>query len=321
MKTILCSIIFLFMLPFEAIFAHEKHDVSIDTTMVLQTPTGKIFGSLNVPENFDKGKLVIFISGSGPTDRDGNNPLILGKNNCFLQLAQVLSKHGIASFRFDKRGIGESAKALKKEADLRFEDYVNDVEAWIGEFKRDKRFTEITIAGHSEGSLIGMLAARGRADKYISIAGPGDAIGVILKKQLAEQLPDAMETEVFADIDSLAAGFEVKKFRLELMSVFRPSVQPYIISWMKYNPQIEIAKLEIPVLIIQGDNDIQVGVEDAQKLYQAKPDASYKIIKKMNHVLKNVPVSNRNEHIKTYGDSTLPVSSKMVKEILRFIKK
>jgi len=70
------------------------------------------------------------------------------------------------------------------------------------------------------------------------------------------------------------------------MSLFRPSVQPYMISWFKYDPAAEIANLEVPVLILQGTTDLQVHVEDAKLLAKAKPDAKLRIFDGMNHVLK-----------------------------------
>ena len=62
-----------------------------------------------------------------------------------------------------------------------------------------------------------------------------------------------------------------------LMTLFRPSVQPYLISWYRYNPQEVIAKLRQPVLILQGDKDVQVSEEDAKLLKQSLPKAQFQI--------------------------------------------
>ena len=154
----------------------------------LETKTGKIEGSLLCPRNAEKVPVVLIIAGSGPTDRNGNNPMMT--NNSLKMLAEGLFKNGIASVRYDKRGIGESTVAGLKESDLRFENYVEDAESWVALLKKDKRFSEVIILGHSEGSLIGMIAAsKDNVDRFISIAGVGTTAGEILREQLKAQPP------------------------------------------------------------------------------------------------------------------------------------
>lgn len=295
----------------------KKDSNYIEMPVTLETKTGNIYGTLTTPIQTKSSLLVIIIAGSGPTDRDGNTIMIKGKNNSLKYLANELGNAGISSIRYDKRGIGGSKLAMKSEADLRFDDYVNDVIEWINKFKKDKRFSEIIIAGHSEGSLIGMIAANGLADKYISISGAGEKAGTIIKKQLQAQSLEIQDYSNLA-IDSLEAGLMVKKINPLLYSLFRPSVQPYLISWFKYNPQTEIKKLNIPILILQGDNDIQVSVEDAQLLYKAQPKATLTIITNMNHVLKIVE-GDKSKNIKSYSDASMPISYEMVRAIVGFV--
>ena len=159
-----------------------------DETIVLETPTGNIEGTLLLPSK-ENIPLVLIIAGSGPTDRDGNSGSL--KNNSLKMLAQGLYDNNIASFRFDKRGIGASAGAIKGgEQELRFEDYINDVEQWVSLLKNDSRFSSIIILGHSEGSLIGMIAAQeALPEKFISLAGPGVSMQATLRRQLADQPP------------------------------------------------------------------------------------------------------------------------------------
>jgi pimeloyl-ACP methyl ester carboxylesterase len=252
--------------------------------ITLETKTGDIKGSLLIPSVLEKTAVVLIIAGSGPTDRNGNNPMMT--NNSLKMLAKELQKNGIASVRYDKRGIGESKNSGLQEIDLRFEDYVQDVEGWIKLLKEDERFSNIIVLGHSEGSLIGMIAShKQEAKKFISVAGVGIPAGDILRKQLKGQ-PQFILDESLKIIEKLENGETVEKVSQMLYSLFRPSVQPYMISWFKYNPQIEIAKLNKPILIIQGTTDIQVSVSDADKLASANKKSQKQIIEGMNHILK-----------------------------------
>jgi hypothetical protein len=298
------------------ILAGVNKDTSafIESQLVLKTNSGNIFGTLTVPAGANSIPVALIISGSGPTDRDGNNPFM--KNDCLKQLAQKLSENNIASFRYDKRGIGESKEAGKNEADLRFDDYVNDAKQWIELLRNKKQFSKIIIIGHSEGSLIGMIAGE-IADKFISIAGAGQPADKILKEQLSKQ-PKMVQDSSFPIIDSLKTGKLVNNVNPMLNALFRPSVQPYLISWFKYDPQEEIKKLKIPILILQGTNDIQVTLQDAERLKAANPNSKLVILENMNHVLKKVS-GDRQENLATYNNSELPVDQELVENITSFI--
>lgn len=157
----------------------------------------------------------MLIAGSGPTDMDGNNPMM--KNNSLKFLAEGLALKSIASLRFDKRGIASSASAGKEESKLRLEDYVNDVTGWIDLLAKDKRFTGITVAGHSEGSLIGMLTCRKRpkVKGFISIAGAGSPAYDLIEKQVAAQMtPESIRKEVASINESLKTGKKWHRFPL-----------------------------------------------------------------------------------------------------------
>ena len=288
----------------------------VETQMVLHTATGDIHGTLTTPGKYERIKLALLIAGSGPTDRDGNNPYAM--NAGLMKLAHALVKYKIASLRFDKRGISASANAAKSEADLRIDDYINDARDWIALLKGDKRFSEITVIGHSEGSLIGMFAAP-KADKFISIAGAGRSADLILKEQLDKQ-PQSVKDIAFPAIDSLKAGSTVEVNDPTFAPLFRASVQPYMISWFAKDPQVEIKKLSIPVLLIQGTNDLQVSVEDAKLLAKANPLAQLVLIKNMNHIFRIIDGDTK-VNLASYGNSSLPVSEELVSVIVGFIKR
>ncbi len=305
----------LLLLAFHFGYAKNIDPSFTESSLILETKTGKLYGSLCIPNHYKKGAIVLLIAGSGPTDRNGNSGLT--KNNALLQLAHQLADSGIASFRFDKRGIGESAGAIKKEEDLIFDDYISDVSDWMALLKKDKRFNKLIIAGHSEGSLIGMIAASRKTDLFISISGAGEPIDQTLKRQLAKQ-PDTIKNKSYSIIDSLKQGHLVKDVPLLLYSLFRPSVQPYLINWFKRNPQIEVAKLKIPALIIQGNKDLQVSEDDAKMLHDASPNSKLVIIDNMNHVLKTV--SDEKDNYKSYKDANRHLHPELIKVIVGFIK-
>lgn len=295
-----------------------------EESVILKTGTGEIYGTLKVPVNNKPIPVVLIIAGSGPTDRNGNQPQM--KNNSLKMLSDGLFYNNIATLCFDKRGIAESKAAGKNEADLRFDDYVNDVRSWIDLLAKDKRFSEIVIVGHSEGSLIGMIAAQSnkKVSKYISVAGVGEPAANILKVQLSKQMaaqPQLTRDVVFSYIDKLEKGETITDVPASLNMLFRPSVQPYMISWFKYNPQEEISKLTIPVLILQGTTDIQVTVKQAELLAGANKKAKQVIIDKMDHIMKNSETIDQQTQVKdSYTNPDKPVMPEVIKNISSFIK-
>lgn len=283
----------------------------------LETKTGKIEGTLLCPPAVKKMPVVLLIAGSGPTDRNGNNPMMT--NNSLKMLAEGLFEKGIAVVRFDKRGIAESKDAGLQEVDLRFESYVKDVEEWVELLKKDGRFSEVHILGHSEGSLIGMIAAqKEESGKFISLAGVGSPAGEILREQLKAQPPMVLQMAL-PFIEKMERGETVDDVPQMLQALFRPSVQPYMISWFKYDPKEEIAKLNKPILIIQGTTDIQVTVSDAEKLADANKKARKYIIEGMNHILKEVEI-DRQKNLQTYSMPDLPLKEGLIDIIVAFIK-
>ena len=291
-----------------------------DIAYNLWTPTGELKGSLLMPETKKPVTVVLLLSGSGPTDRDGNQPSM--KNNSLKMIATALQAQGIATIRFDKRAIAESKAAFTSELNLRFETYIDDAKAWIEKISKDNRFSKIIVAGHSEGSLIGMVASvnNPKVKGFISIAGAGRPADEILKEQLQAQPMEARIT-MYKMIDKIKKGDTIANVPAQYNSLFRPSVQPYMISWFKYNPQAEIARLRIPVLLLQGNMDIQVKVTDFELLAKANPSAQKVLIPDMNHVLKSITTMDKSTQIPTYTNPELPVHPKLVESIIQYLFK
>ena len=290
-------------------------------SITLETPTGVLHGTLLVPPpSADPVPVVLIHAGSGPTDRDGNSPLLAGPNNSLKLLAEGLATLGIASVRFDKRGIGASRAAGAREEDLRFDMLIEDAAGWIRLLRSDPRFSSVTVVGHSEGSLIGMVAARrAGASAFVSVAGSGRPAQDIIREQLGAQLSPTMMAGAARGLDALAAGRLADSVPPGLESLFRRSVQPYLISWFRYDPAKEIAALTVPVLIAQGTTDLQVPVGDARLLASAAPHARLLLVEGMNHVLK-LAAGDRAAQTRSYGDPALPVAPQLIAAIADLVR-
>lgn len=262
--------------------------------------------------------LVLILAGSGPTNKDGNT-IGLGQNNSLKMLAEGLADAGITSVRYDKRGIGDNASLLTKEEDITIHQFVNDAVRVLETVQAEGTYSSIHIIGHSEGSLIGMLAAKQtKVDSFVSLAGAGREVDEILLEQLEGQLPPALKEETTTILASLKQGEIINNVSTELQGLFRPSVQPYMISWLQYNPAEIIASLDSKVMIIQGTTDIQINSADAEALKKGKQDATLLYIDGMNHVLKEAP-AERAANTATYTDSSLPLHEQLVPAIAKFI--
>ncbi|WP_238389627.1 alpha/beta hydrolase [Virgibacillus sp. MSP4-1] len=289
--------------------------------MSVDTPNGELNGELLLPDGAEGPyPVVLMIPGSGPTDRNGNTPTIPGKNNSLKMLAEGLAENGIASLRYDKRGVGKNQNALIAEEDLRFDDFVTDAQAWIQKLNRDAQFSNVGVIGHSQGSLVGMLAAADTdVDTFISIAGASRSIDEVLYDQLQAGLSDDLMKESKKILEQLKQGEKVEDIPQALQSTFRPSVQAFMSSWMKYNPVEEIQKLSMPVLVINGEHDVQVTKKEAENLHEAHENFELLIINEMNHVLKRAP-EERAENLDTYSNPDLPLAEGLMDGILSFLQ-
>lgn len=309
MRTPVSLIISLFIL--HASFSQDfKEDI-----LRLTVEGGEIEGTLMLPEA-DTDKVVLFISGSGPTDRDGNSMMGV-QTDSFKKSAESLALQGIASFRFDKRMVGKSMLRQVKEEDLVFDDFVQDVVGWVNILRT--KFKKVIIAGHSEGALIGLLATlRSDAVALAYIAGAGRPIDELIYEQLHAQFPPLADTAQLV-MDKIKMGEFPNQVHPMLIGLFRPSVMPYMQSWLQHDPQELIAQLDKACIIIQGTTDIQTTVQDAELLARAQPKAQLRVIEGMNHVLKDAPI-DRAENMATYNDIKLPLNQEFIDTLIRFAK-
>lgn len=291
-----------------------------ETAYTYKGLTGTIHGTLTMPEGASgKVPVVLIIPGSGSIDRNGNSEKMGINSNMYMMLAAALRKNGIASLRYDKRMVGESAGTFK-ESQLRFEDYVDDAVGFINELHDDGKFSKIIILGHSEGSLVGILSSRDQpVNGFISVEGAGRVGYDILTEQMKSQT-DYVASHMKPILDSLRKGKTQDNVDASLYSIARPSIQPFLMTWMRYDPGRAMKIVKMPALIIQGSTDLQVATVDAEKLKKGKSEAQLDIIPNMNYVLKEAP-ADRDKNLATYNNPNLLLKPELVTAITDFINK
>ena len=326
-------------LPATDLPAADERLNGIETDVSIEIDGVTVHGTLLIPDAGVQVPLVIIVAGSGPTDRDGNSRLIPGRNDSLKLLAEGLASDGIASLRYDKRGLGESAYEGLREEDLIFADFVNDLLSWVLWADTRGDVSNVYVAGHSEGGLIVLSALAADLDAglgvdpqaarlvrdivtgAICIAAPGRVFDAVVLEQLERSLgPDsalfANAREIFAAIRD---GGEVPEVPQELASLFRPSIQPYLRSIVQFDPALLAAATVQPLLLVTGVEDTQVPVSDAEALSAVRPDARLVVIPGMNHVLKIVPPADLAANQRAYADPAFELSEELVNAMSEFV--
>lgn len=259
---------------------------------------------------------VLIVPGSGPVDRDGNAVSIGLRTDCYRLLAESLVDMGLAALRIDKRGVGGSVAV--REQDLRLQTFADDVVAWV-DFLAGQGL-RVFLLGHSEGALIASMAARRRAVAGLVLAGgAGQPLAPVLRRQLRDGgLDGALLARAEECLSALAGGRTVADPPPELAGLFRPSVQPYLISWLTADPVAELAGLTVPALVVQGDRDLQASVEDAAALAACRSGVDLRTVEGMNHVFKSAP-ADRSGNLATYGDPSLPLAPGLLPILAEFL--
>ncbi|TYB70480.1 alpha/beta hydrolase [Bizionia saleffrena] len=302
--------ILLFLLISNVVMAQDNTNLSEEIII-----NEFIEGTLLVPNAIEKPNLVIIIAGSGPTDRDGNQNFL--KNNALKKLAVGLSNRNIATFRYDKRVVTQIKKG-KIDKNILFKDFITDAISVLDYFKNEARFNHIYVAGHSQGSLVGLVAAKDKADGFISLAGAGQSIDGVILEQITKTAPMFRE-EAEKTFVVLREGKTTDEYPKALEALFNKGLQPFISNWMSYNPQTEIQKLNIPILIINGTKDLQVTEAEAELLHLSAPQSKLQIIENMNHVLVTIEGGTL-ENSKSYNESARTLSPEIFEAIISFIK-
>ncbi len=299
----------------------EQTTKHIEESLKIEVAGGNLSAVLTIPNNenskTEEFPVILFVPGSGPVPKDGTSKE-------FKQLATALADNNIATLRYDKRGTFDSQNIKINEADIKVSDFVNDIKVIIKYLKADKRFSKIYLLGHSQGGLFGALAIKDESvDGFISLAATARTLDKVIEEQLKNNKanPPKLIEESVSILKSLKEGKKVEKINDNLKSLFRYSVQDFLIDWMSYDP-VEIYKEinNIPLLLIQGKHDIQVSVEDADMLSKARPDAKLILIDNMTHVLKDSKKKDDlSEQMRIYKDFDKPINQEVAKSIIDFI--
>jgi pimeloyl-ACP methyl ester carboxylesterase len=292
----------------ESAFAFASGEVGLD-------------GTLTVPaEGVGPWPVGLIVAGSGPTDRNGNSGMGL-KTNTYAQLAWRLAERGIATVRYDKRGLGAS-RASFDPSQVTFDDFAGDVAAGVRALRADSRFGPVLVIGHSEGAGLAIRAAEMGApvSGLALVAGMGRDFTTVLRGQLAEQLDDSTMAAFDRAWAQYLAGEEVGQVPDAVRVLFAPVNRRFVQTAVAFDAARALAKLKLPVLILQGETDFQVSVADARLLHAAKPDAELVILPAVNHTLKAAPVRDRVAQAGTYLDPSVPVAPEVVAAIARWVE-
>lgn len=294
----------------------------IQTYLEAPGPAGPLKGTMLAPAA-GHSPMILIIPGSGPTDRDGNNPLGV-KASTYRLLAEGLAAGGIGTVRIDKRGMFASSAAVADANAVTIDDYVADVTAWTAVIRKQTGASCVWLLGHSEGGLVALAAAQKATGicGLVLVAAAGRPLGEVLREQLRANPPNAsMLDQAMSAIDTLEAGKRVDVTGMDpaLMPLFAPQVQGFLISVFSYDPAKLISTISKPVLIMQGKRDIQISVADAERLKQAAPGAELVLLPDTNHVLKTVSSDDRRANGATYADPGLPLAPKVVDAIVSFV--
>jgi pimeloyl-ACP methyl ester carboxylesterase len=291
----------------------------VETGLTVAAQPAPLHGTLLTPEGQVRAAALI-LPGSGPTDRDGNNPLGVAAGT-YRKLAEGLAAQGIATVRFDKRGVAQSAAAAPNEADFTFDDNITDARLWIDETLARTGFACVWLVGHSEGALVALATAKDddpRICGLVLLSGAGRKAGDVLREQLASApLPPDLRTAAETALSELEAG-RTTEAPPQLAALFRPSVQPYMISWLALDPAVLAGAYHGPMMVAQGSTDLQTTLADAHALAAARPDARLVVWDGVNHVLKTAPADPA-ANVATYRDPTLPLAPGVVEDVAGFI--
>ena len=268
-----------------------------EVTFRNERDSATLAGTLSVPAGAKT--VLIMVSGSGQQNRDeelmGHKP--------FAVIADYLARHGIATLRYDDRATGQSVGG--DVANATSEDFARDAAAAINFLRKDGRFKQVGVIGHSEGGLIAfMLSAQKKVDFIVSLAGPGVSGDSILLKQMQMGGPAGQELTMEQVRETIAAQNNA-----------------WLNFFMSYDPADNIRHIRCPVLALNGKKDVQVDAEmNLGALRQLLPKNKKTCIKAydgLNHLFQHCTTGMPDE----YGQIEETFSEEVLQDIVEWIAK
>jgi len=240
-------------------------------------------------------------------------------NNSLKLLAQGLCKQGVSTFRYDKRILVLLRKSGFDESKINFDQFIDDAHD-IAVYMAKAGYTNISYVGHSQGALVAQLASLQDTivNKMVLLEGAGRPIDQVVVDQINNTAPGLTENakQAFEDIKTLGKS---ENYNPYLASIFRASVQPFMKSWMQYDPSELMEKINIPTLVVTGSKDLQVTKTEGDSLAAKNTLAQRLHIENMNHVLKEIKGDDL-ENSKSYAEGYRPVIPELINAIATFLK-
>jgi pimeloyl-ACP methyl ester carboxylesterase len=294
--------------------------VAVESPYTVHRGTLGLAGTLTLPRNAAGAvPVAVIIAGSGPTDRNGNSLLGI-RPNSYAQLAWRLAEKGIATLRYDKRGL-PGTRGTFDITNMTMDDFAADAGAAAESLSRDRRFSRVVFIGHSEGASLALIAARQGAPVagVVHVSGLGRSVGEVLREQLGRQFDSATLVRYDTAMKQYLLGEQPADVPPQLAMLFVPVNRTFMRSMMAFDAPAAIRAVRQPVLIVQGATDLQATVADAERIQAARPDARLVVIPEMNHVLKHVTDQTMAGQMASYNDPTVPIMPNVVNAIADWI--
>ena len=293
---------------------------AIETPYTIRSGTLGLAATLTLPRGVaGRVPVAVIIAGSGPTDRNGNSMLGI-RPNSYAQLAWRLAERGIATLRYDKRGM-PGTQGTFDMAKMTLEDFAGDARAAAESLARDPRFSRVVLVGHSEGASLALMAARQGAPvaAVVHVSGLGRPLTEVIREQLGRQLDSATLVRYDTAMKHYLLGEQPADVPPQLAMLFVPVNQTFMRSLAAFDAPAAIRAVRQPVLIVQGETDLQASVADAVRLHAARPDARLVVVPEVNHVLKHVADKTLAGQGPSYTDPSLPIAPEVVAAIADWI--
>lgn len=302
----------------------DAEPIEGETPFEIEVKDGALPGSLRAPKDgSDRYPLVIFFSGAGAADRNGNNYNVPGKTDSLAQLASGLASRGVGSFRFDKRGSGESYTLERNGVQATLGELADDGVAVVKAFLGKDAYPRVVVAGMNEGAWVAAMAVAKleeegvEVDGLVAMAASGESPRESLENMI-QGLDEEHRDEAGRLVQALLAGKEIPTPSAALADFFSAGRLPWLASWLAVEPAKLFASVGAPVLFAYGGEDLQSDRPSFEKLLEARPGSAARLVPTMNYALKTT--SSEKDNYESFTDPSFPVSQDLLDLLAAFAK-